>query len=200
MSEIPAELKGDIGHARRLAWWTLFWMTSVTIVMWLVMGSSQVMKTALIEDLLSLIPAAVFLIGSRFEGKQPSRRFSFGFHRVHSLSSLIAAVALTAVGALLLFDSGMTLYLKEHATIPPITLFGQQIWSGWLMVAGLLYSVIPPVILGHKKAPLAQRLFDETLDTDAKMQRRIGRPGLQASPGSSAGGSAIGGRTRQRPS
>ena len=58
----PPEVQAKLEHARRLAWWTLGWMTSVVIVMGLAMGSSQAMRTAWIEDMLSLIPAISFLI------------------------------------------------------------------------------------------------------------------------------------------
>ncbi len=178
MDEFPPEIADDLARARRLEKWTLAWMGSVVLVMWLAMGSSQAMKTALIEDVLSLIPAAVFLISSHFERRAPTRAFPFGFERVHSLASIIAAVALTAVGAFLLFDSGSTLVHREHPTIGPITLFGRDLWQGWVMVAALVYSVVPPVILGRIKQPIAKRLHDEVLDTDAKMQRADWMTGL----------------------
>lgn len=174
----PAEIRGDLARARRLEWWTLFWMTSVVLVMWLVMGSSQAMKTALVEDVLSLVPALVFLIAAKLEEKPPTRKFPFGFERVHSLASVIAAVALAAVGAFLLFESTMALVNTEHPTIEPIRLFGRDIWSGWLMCAALVYSVIPPMILGRMKQPVAQRLHDEVLHTDAMMQRADWMTGL----------------------
>ena len=178
MSEIPDEIRKDLGKARRLEWWTLFWMSTVCVLMWFVAGSSQAMKTALIEDVLSLVPAIVFLIAVHFEGKEPSKAFPYGFHRVGSLASMIAAVALVTVGAVLLLESLMTLIKQEHATIPPVHLFGREIWLGWVMVAALVYSVIPPIILGRAKLPIARRLEDETLDTDAKMQKADWQTGV----------------------
>ena len=175
---IPAAIQADVAKARRLEWWTLFWIGSVVVLMWLVMGGSQAMKTALVEDVLSLVPAGVFLIAARMEERKPTKRFPFGFERVHSLSSLIAAVALAAVGGFLLFESVMTLATAEHPTIEPMRLFGRDIWSGWVMCAALVYSVIPPVILGRIKQPIAERLQDEVLDTDAKMQKADWMTGL----------------------
>jgi divalent metal cation (Fe/Co/Zn/Cd) transporter len=75
------------------------------------------------------------------------------------------------VGILLLFEASMTLIKQEHATVGPITLFGQEIWSGWLMIAALAYSIVPPVILGRIKLPIAERLQDKVLHTDAMMQK-----------------------------
>jgi cation diffusion facilitator family transporter len=176
--DLPSEMRADLKRAKRLEWWTLGWMGSVVVVMWLAMGSSQAMKTAMIEDLLSLIPAIVFLVASHYEAKPATAKFPFGFERVHSLASLIAAVALTSVGAFLLFDSAITLIMQEHPTIAPVSILGHNVWLGWGMIAALIYSVIPPVILGRLKQPIARRLQDEVLDTDAMMQRADWMTGL----------------------
>lgn len=175
---VPAEIEADLAHARRLEWWTLAWMSTIIVLMFLVMGSSQAMRTAWFEDLLSLVPAIVFLIAVRLERRRPSTAFPFGFDRVQSLAFLISAVALTSVGAFLLFEAVSTFVKREHVTIPPVTIFGQQVWLGWLMVAVLAYSVVPPVILGRLKQPLARRLQDKVLHTDALMQKADWTTGL----------------------
>jgi cobalt-zinc-cadmium efflux system protein len=174
----PPEIADDLKRAVRLEYWTIGWMLSIILVMGLAMGSSQAMQTAWIEDVLSLIPAIVFLIAVRFEKKEPTEPFPFGYQRVHSLAFLISAVALTIMGTVLLFESAMTLVRQEHVTIPPMRLFGEDIWMGWLMIAALLYSVVPPVILGRMKLPLARRLQDEVLHTDALMQKADWMTGL----------------------
>ncbi|QPQ54317.1 cation transporter [Allosphingosinicella flava] len=168
---IPPEIEPDLRRAIRLEWWTLAWLASIVAVMGLTAGASQAMRTAWIEDMLSMVPAIVFLVAVRIEHRPPTRLFPFGFQRANSIAFLISAVALAAVGAMLLFESGMTLLKAEHATIPPVTLFGATFWSGWLMVAALLYSVVPPVILGHMKLPVARRLQDKVLHTDSLMQK-----------------------------
>ncbi len=181
--ELPPELQADLRRAARLEWWTLGWMTSVVLVMGSVMGSSQAMKTAWIEDALSLIPAILFLISIRLERKGETPRYPFGFRRVNSLGFLVSAVTLTAIGGLLLFDSVLTLIKQEHVTIPPITLFGEHLWMGWLMIAALVYSVIPPIILGYLKLPLAKRLNDKVLHTDAMTQKADWMTGLAGMAG-----------------
>lgn len=170
-AQIPQEIRADLARATKLEWATLFWILSIIVVMFSVMGTSQAMKGAVVEDVVSLIPAIVFLIASRFERKPPTAMFPFGFHRVNSLAFLIAAVALTAVGGFVLYESIMTLVMQERPGIGPITLFGTQIWSGWLMIAALTYSAIPPIILGHLKLPVARKLHDNVLHTDALMQK-----------------------------
>lgn len=174
----PPEIRDDLRRARRLAWWTLAWMASIVVLMWLAMGSSQAMKTAFVEDLLSMVPSIVLLIALRFERKEPTLFFSFGFDRMHSLAFLVAAVALTIMGATLLLESVQTLAKAEHVTVPPVMIFGQHVWLGWLMIAALLYSVVPPLVLGRIKLPVAERLHDEVLHTDALMQKADWMTGL----------------------
>ena len=43
-------------RAKRLCWWQLAWFVSVVAVMGAVMGQSQTMKTAWIEDMLGFAP------------------------------------------------------------------------------------------------------------------------------------------------
>lgn len=173
-----AVVKQDMARAVRLEWTTIGAMASVLGVMTMAMGGSGAFRTALIEDWLSLIPAVVFLLSAHFEGKRPNARFPYGYHRANSLAFLVAAVALAAVGTLLLFESLMTLVKAEHPTIEPIRLFGREIWSGWVMIGALLYSAIPPMILGRIKQPIAERLHDKVLHTDALMQRADWMTGL----------------------
>ena len=63
--DIPVQIEGDLKHGVRLEYWTLAWMTSVIVIIALVMGASQAMKTAVIEDVLSLVHAVVFLLSPR---------------------------------------------------------------------------------------------------------------------------------------
>lgn len=175
---IPAAIADDVQHGERLEWWTLAWMTSVVVVMWLVMGSSQAMKAAVIEDLLSLVPAIVFLLSTHWERKQPNPRFPFAYRRANSLAFLVAATALLSVGGFLAYESVTTLVRQEHPTVGGITLFGHTIWLGWLMIAALAYSVVPPMILGHFKHPIATRIRDKVLHTDALMQKADWQTGL----------------------
>jgi divalent metal cation (Fe/Co/Zn/Cd) transporter len=168
---VPAALREPMRRAVRLEWWNIGFTISIVIVMGLVLGNSQTMKTAWVEDTLGLIPPIVFLVAVHFEKKGASRDFPFGFDRVHSLAFLIAAVALAGVGAMLLWDSASTLIAREHATVASIQLFGRDIWLGWLMLAAMVYSIIPPLVIGHLEMPLAKRMQDEVLFTDSKMNK-----------------------------
>jgi len=65
----------------------------------------------------------------------------------------------------------MTLVMVEAPTIQTVSIFGRRVWLGWLMIAALVYSVIPPFILGRMKQPLAHELHQKALQTDANMNR-----------------------------
>lgn len=178
LGAVPPPLRQDMERAIRLEWFNIGFTLSIVIVMGLVLGNSQTMKTAWVEDTLGFIPPVVFLIAARFERKRPTRDYRFGFHRVHSLAFLVAAVALAAVGAFLLRDSVMTLVRREHATVGTIHLFGQALWLGWLMIAAQIYSIIPPLVIGHLELPLSERMQDEVLHTDAKMNKANWQTGV----------------------
>jgi len=169
---LPDELREPMRRAIRLEYWNIGWTISIVVVMGLVLGQSQTMKTAWIEDTLGLVPPIMFLIAAKMEMKgNRSRRYPFGFERVNGLGFFVAAVALAAVGALLLWDSLSVLASAEHATVGSIRIFGHDIWLGWLMIGAQLYSLVPPLIIGRKELPLAEALNDKLLHTDALMNK-----------------------------
>jgi cobalt-zinc-cadmium efflux system protein len=171
LASVPPPIREDMKRAIRLEWINIGFTVSIIVMMGMVLGNSQTMKTAWIEDALGLIPPVVFLVASRFERKKATRDYRYGFHRVHSLAFLIAAVALASVGAFLLKDSVMTLISREHATVGTIHLLGHGFWLGWLMIAAQIYSIVPPLVIGRLEMPLARRMQDEVLFTDAKMNK-----------------------------
>jgi cation diffusion facilitator family transporter len=169
--EFPPEQEEVLRKARRLEWITIAYLISVVTVMYLVLGSSQAMKTAWLEDLLSLIPPTVFLIASRIAIWAPNKRFPYGYHRAVSIAFLCAAITLCTMGAWLLIDAVAKLVLVEHPTIGGAFIFGRVIWLGWLMLPALVWSAVPAVFLGRSKLPLAQHLHDKVLFTDANMNK-----------------------------
>lgn len=172
VDELPPALRETLKRAERLEWWNIAWTVSIIAVMGLVLGQSQTMKTAWIEDTLGLVPPIAFLVAARMERKgERSRKFPFGFERVNGLGFFLAAVALAGTGALLLWDAAMTLIKAEHATVGSVRLLGHDIWLGWLMIGAQIYAMIPPMIIGRKELPLAEELSDKLLHTDALMNK-----------------------------
>lgn len=81
----------------------------------------------------------------------------------------MAALVLLSMGAFLVVDSALKLLSGEHPPIGMVELFDWQVWLGWLMIAALVYSAIPAVVLGRIKMRLAAQLHDKVLYADAKM-------------------------------
>lgn len=168
---IPEDKRQELRKAVRLEWVTIGFMATIITVMFLTMGTSQAMKAAWIEDILSLVPPIAFLVAMRYRHREPNERFPYGYHRAISIAFLVAATALFFFGLFILFDSVMKLATKEHPTISTTQIFGRDVWAGWLMIATLVYSGIPPVVLGRMKLPLARDLHDKALHTDAQMNK-----------------------------
>ena len=170
-TELPERQAQVLRRAIRLEWVTLAFLAVTATLVFLVLGNSQAMKAAWIEDLLSFIPPIAFLIAVRLARRRPTVRHPYGFHRSVAIGHLVAAVALTAMGLFLIVDSGIGLLTAEHPTIGTVNLFGVTIWLGWLMIAVMAVTGIPPVIVGRMKLGLARELHDKVLYADADMNK-----------------------------
>ena len=168
---LPTAQKEKIAEARRWEWITIFFLLTIAVVMYVTMGSSQAMKTAWVEDIWSLIPPIVFLTAMYIQDKAPDESYPYGFRSIAAIAFLSAATAVLLLGLYMLYDAATALMQAEHPTIGMIELFGRQFWSGWLMIAALIYSAIPPFILGRRKLSLADELHDKTLHADAAMNK-----------------------------
>jgi divalent metal cation (Fe/Co/Zn/Cd) transporter len=168
---LPEHLRDSERKARRLEYWSIFFLLTITALMFYVMGSSQAMKTAWIEDVLSMIPPIVYLIASHERDRRPDERFPYGRQRAMSIAFTGAAFALAILGLYMLYDSATGLLAQHHPTIGHRTILGVRVWAGWLMIGALVYSAIPPIVLGRMKLPLAHELNEKTLKADADMNR-----------------------------
>jgi divalent metal cation (Fe/Co/Zn/Cd) transporter len=157
--------------ARRLEWFTLGYMVSALVLVYFALGDSQAMKAAWLEDMLSLVPPAAFLIAAHYRHRAPTEQMEWGYHRAISVGYLAGSIAIVALGLFILIDSGHKLIVAEHPSIGLVELFDWHFWQGWLMLAVLVYTGIPPVILGLMKKPLAEKLHDKVLYADAEMNR-----------------------------
>jgi cation diffusion facilitator family transporter len=147
-----------------------YWISAV-ILLYFTLGQSQAMKAAWIEDILSLFPPIAFLVASRYRTRAPNEKFAWGYHRSVTVAYLVATVALFSLGLFILFDSVEKLLKGDHPPIGLVEIFDTQIWLGWLMLGALLYGVVPSLILGRLKRPLAEQLHDKVLFADAKMNQ-----------------------------
>jgi divalent metal cation (Fe/Co/Zn/Cd) transporter len=168
---LPPDKAQALNRAVRVEWIFIAFLFSIIIVMALVMGSSQTMKAMWIEDTLSLIPSCSFLVGVHYRKRPPNEAWPYGYRRVVSVGFLCGAVALFGFGVFMLGDSAIKLITREHPTIPPVQVLGHSIWLGWLMLAALIYSVVPPFFLGRRKLPLAADLHDKALHVSAQLNK-----------------------------
>ena len=168
--ELPKELIDEFARAKRLEWQTIAYLVVDIILVYLVLGGSQAVRTAWFESFLELIPPIVFLLSTRYMNFPPSRRFPFGLHSITSVAHLFAGVAILIVGGYLLFSSAASLLQGQPPTIGTVNLFGMEIWRGWLMIAVMCDSSIA-VYLGRAKRVPAQKLHDKVLNADADMNR-----------------------------
>lgn len=169
---MPAEQRRAMRSAVRWQCFTMGYTACTVVLIALVMGESQAMKTAWIEDMLSLIPQVAFLVALLYRRRPATRRHPYGRHRAMGVGHLVAGVALFAVGAHLAVDSAIGLFAAEHPTIGTVRVLGHTLWLGWLMVGVMAVSVIGPVFLyGPAKSRLAPVLHNKLLHADADMAK-----------------------------
>jgi divalent metal cation (Fe/Co/Zn/Cd) transporter len=170
-TELPPDLQEVQRKAVRLEWVTLAYLVTAVVAIFFTLGSSQAMKGAWLEDMLSLAPPTAFLIASRIRYRHPNARFAFGYHRAVEIGYLTAALALLFMGLFLIVDSVLKLLGGDHPSIGMVELFDWQVWLGWLMLGALAWSAIPAMVLGHMKIKLAAQLHDKVLYADAQMNK-----------------------------
>lgn len=171
-AHLPREQQEALKKAVRWEWFTIGYTTITIVVVAFVVGNSQAMRTAWIEDMLSLIPQVAFLIALLFVRRKPTLAHPYGLHRAMGVGHLVAGVALLTIGLNLAAEAVTGLVKAEHPTIGTVNLFGHPIWLGWLMIAVMMIIVVGPVfIYGPTKAKLAPVLHNKLLFADADMAK-----------------------------
>lgn len=170
-TELPPGPARALQRAIRIEWASLIFLAVAITCVYLVMGSSQAMKAAWIEDLLSLAPPIAFLVATRIVNKPPTEKYPYGYHRAVGVAHLVAGVALLAMGLFLIIDSASGLLRAEHPPVGSIELLGQTIWLGWLMMLVMALTIPLPIYFGRVKMKLAEELHDKVLYADADMNK-----------------------------
>ena len=96
-TELPEEQHAALGKAKKFEWITIAFLTVSTAMIYLVLGNSQALKAAWIEDVLSLLPPISFLVAARIIRKRPSEEHPYGFHRAVGIAHVVASVALVVM-------------------------------------------------------------------------------------------------------
>jgi cation diffusion facilitator family transporter len=169
--ELPPDRERVLRRARRLEWWTIVYLIAAAALVGATMGGSQAMRTSFFEDLISIVPALMFLLCTRLALRAPTAEYPYGFHGAVSIGYLTASLALLAMGGFLLAEALIKMISVERTTIGGMTLAGVTIWAGWPMFGAIVATVIPSVWLGHKKLELAPQIHDKILYADAQMMK-----------------------------
>lgn len=175
---LPEKQSEILRKAIRLEWISVVVLTVIIVMVGLVMGQSQAMRVAWVEDILGLLPPVAFLVATRVIRRAPSRDHPYGHHRAIGVGHLVSAVALFFMGAFLLVDSAIGLLMVDKPPIGIMVLFGYDVWAGWPMVVAMLVAVPPMVVLGRMKLKLAEELHDKVLFADADMMKADWMTGL----------------------
>lgn len=182
-SEFPPDKEEVKRRALRIEWISAAYFITAIAVVALVMGQSKAMRTAWVDDILGLLSPIAVLIASRFRRREPDPNHPYGWHRTITIAFLVGAVALLALGLLLVLHGAISLVQGERPTITDVELFGRRIWLGWLMLGALAYASVPTVFFGIAKRKLADELHDKSLYCDARMNHADWKTALAAGLG-----------------
>lgn len=172
------EYLATLKKAQRLEWLSIGSVVLIVTMVGLTAGQSQAMRAAWIEDALAAVPPIVFLSATRIARRKPVDAYPYGFYRSYGIAHLISGFTLFTLGLMLLYNSASSLLKAEKPPIGLTVLFGYPVWSGWLMIAAMVLSVIPPFFLGRAKMKLARTLHDKVLYFDADMNKADWKTGL----------------------
>lgn len=170
-SSLPEKQRKALKTATRLEWAHLVYVLTCVVGIYLVMGNSQAMKAAWLEDMLAFIPPIAFLIARHATRKGRDADYPYGHHRAVGMGHLSAALALLAMGVFVVFEAATALLGTEHPTIGTMNIAGHTLWQGWIMIAVLAYTGIPNIFIGRKKIQLAETLHDRVLLADGEMDK-----------------------------
>jgi len=124
----------------------------------LVMGVFTVSIALIADGIQSFADAGVSLIvwiGLRLSIKKPDKRFHFGYHRVETLSSIVAALFMATIGGITLYESYME-FLSPTAVVKPLL----------ALVVASAATLVSSLLLIYKRRA-AEKYGSLALKTDA---------------------------------
>ena len=124
----------------------------------LVMGIFTVSIALIADGIQSFADAGVSLIvwiGLRLSRKKPDKKFHFGYHRVETLSSIVAALFMATIGGITLYQSYRE-FLSPTAVVDPLL----------ALVVASAATVVSSLLLIYKRRA-AEKYGSLALKTDA---------------------------------
>jgi cation diffusion facilitator family transporter len=124
----------------------------------LIMGIFTLSIALIADGIQSFADAGVSLIvwiGLRISRKKPDKRFHFGYHRVETLSSIVAALFMAAIGGITLYESYRE-FLSPTAVVDPLL----------ALVVASVATLVSSLLLIYKRRA-AEKYGSLALKTDA---------------------------------
>ena len=85
----PPEQQEERERARKLAWLSIVLLSIAGGFIFLTLGQSQSMKTAWVSDILTAIPPISLIVAMRYELREPTRRFPYGYFRAIAMAQML---------------------------------------------------------------------------------------------------------------
>jgi cation diffusion facilitator family transporter len=124
----------------------------------IIMGTFTLSIALIADGIQSFADAGVSLIvwiGLRISKRKPDESFHFGYYRFETLSSIIAAVFMAALGIVVLFESYQNLFIPSNLTNPVVA-----------MAVAVTAATVSTVLLMYKRH-YAKKYSSMALRTDA---------------------------------
>lgn len=158
-------------RAQILEYLTIAHIAVSAAVLFATLGTSQAMKSAFLDDLIGAVPPIAFLVAVRYVQRPPSSGFPYGYHRARSVAFALAGLSILMVALFIILDGLMKLLQRHHPPIRSTAIFGVTVWTGWLMLAALVFAAVPRAVLGRLKLPIGRQLNDKVLFAEATMNQ-----------------------------
>lgn len=119
-SDLPPEQEQAL---KKAVWWeyATIGYTIVTIALVaLVVGNSQAMRTAWIEDMISLVPQIAFLVSLIFVRRRPTLKHPYGLHRAMGIGHLVAGLGWLMIAVMSIIVIGPFVYGHAKSKLAPV--------------------------------------------------------------------------------
>lgn len=179
----PPERQAQLQQAQALERASLIALLPPLLLVLALTGDSRAMQAAWLGQLLALVPPLLFLSTQHFLFKPARERFPYGFAQAPAAALVPAASIQILVGLGLLWVHTWGLLDQDRPTIGSLFWGSLQIWSGWLMLAVLVLTLLPLGLLSRFKRRLARELNDKALYSDALTDSLARRVTLAAAAG-----------------
>ncbi|MBI2862678.1 MAG: cation diffusion facilitator family transporter, partial [Chloroflexi bacterium] len=129
-------------------------------------GESTAMFASIMEDATEMLAPVAVLLTFALEGRPATPLHPFGYQRIGSLSFLVAALALLALGTVVGWDAMSELMSGVEKHFGNTQILGWEVWQGWVMIVILFVTSLVMVPVATTKIRLVREVQLEALKAD----------------------------------